>query len=308
LFAAVGGAVGTFTQMDVDGVFAKAMQLAARIMFVPFIRTPINFMRKGIRHVPNPVSLLDIGILFGRNQITKDADTGKWRFKWNSGGHNPEIIERMAMQLQGGVLAALLWGLAPGDDDDDKKGIIIPGSPSQKRAEREAMERSGLGPMRISFRRKDGTERFGFNYGRLEPFGITTGTVIDVIRKLKVSARGGMGDENLAYSVLGGLYEQAKDKSYLRGISDALNMAEDMAKPDESGGRAAALNRFTASKASMAVPNLIRQVVRESDPHFRDRGRNLTEEFFYQMWPSGIKPAKTDPYGKPLKKDRKSVV
>ena len=65
-------------------------------------------------------------------------------------------------------------------------------------AEREAQIRSGLGPSRISFRRGDGSERFGFNYGRIEPLATTLAATIDTIRAVKRAHRSGKDNYDAA--------------------------------------------------------------------------------------------------------------
>lgn len=290
------------TTVQTDGMIVKAMQAILRITLFPFIRTPFNILRAGYRRSINPVSLIDIAILIGRNQIGPD---GKW--KWNANGRNAEIVERVAQQAQGAALMLFLWGLAEGDDDDMDRGLIITGSMPftlANRAEREAQMRSGLGPYRISWHGKDGRERVGFNYGRIEPLATAMGSTVDTIKAIKRGMREGKDVSSIVSNMLGSMVSQAKDKSFLRGFSDVIDLGDNVIESirEKSGdGDSIADNRklrqFLAGRVAMLMPNIIKQPVREADSAFRERTNSFIEELFYQTLPFGQKEAKVDPYG-----------
>jgi hypothetical protein len=291
-----------------DNLFAKALFALMRLSFLPFQRTPFNIMRAGARHTLNPISLIDILMLTVRNSRVRGA-SGKMEWKWNAQGRHPEIIERLGQQMQGTALLLLLLaaGAGEGDDDDLDKWFVMTGSSPwnpRRRGERETKERSGLGPFRVSFRRNDGSERFGFNYGRIEPFATTIGATIDTINRVKTSLRKdegfakGLGSAQLA------LAAQSKDKTFMQGFSDMVRLGEDLTDEERAGG---ATSRFVASRIAMVIPNIIKQPIRETDPVFRDRSDGFVEDLFYQMAPLGQKEAKLDPYGKPVTKTGNSV-
>jgi hypothetical protein len=294
-----------------DNIFIKAVGAAMRIAFFPFQRTPFNIIRKGIRHTLNPFSMVDIALGVMRNAKN---EKGKW--EWTIKGDGPaalqrhiqraELIERMGQQLQGAVLMAALVATAAGegDDDDQDKRLIITGSMPflpTGRAERDAKMRSGLGPFRVSFRNKDGSERVGFSYGRMEPVATILAATIDTIKSVKRAKRGGKDDYDAGMAAMGGLISQAQDKSFMRGIGDFIALSSSvMAEPDLRENRKAL--QFLAGRTAMVVPNIIKQPIRESDNQFRERSESFMQELMYQAVPTGQKAAKVDPYGQAVTK------
>lgn len=289
-----------FASQQHDNLFAKAALAALRISFFPFQRTPFNILRKGIRYTLNPISLFDIGLGIVQNSRQTAAD-GTTSWKWNAKGRNPELVERAGQQLQGAMLMMLLAaaGAGEGDDDDQDKPLVITGSAPftpQGRAEREAQMRSGIGPYRISFRRKNGTERFGFNYGRLDPLATTLAASIDLMKSIKRSQRSGKGAADAASEALGGFAAQAQDKSFMKGISDLVSLATNItAQPDLQDNRK--FQQFLAGRVAMVIPNIIKQPIREADNVYRERSDSFMQELMYQAVPIGQKEAKVGPYG-----------
>jgi hypothetical protein len=301
----VAGKLNKALGAEQDSQFVKAAQLALKISFFPFQRVPFNILRKGVRYTLNPISLFDIGLGFIQNSQTTGKD-GKTVWKWNAGGRNPELIERMGMQLQGAILMSILIAAAAseGDDDDQEKPFIITGSlpyTPQGRAERDAQTRAGMGPYRISFRRNDGSERFGFNYGRLEPLATALGATVDSIKSFKRSMRAGKDVSDAGAEIAGGLVSQAQDKTFLRGVSDLVGLVTNaIASPDVKDNRK--MQQFLAGRVAMVMPNIIKQPLRESDSLYRDKANGFVEELSYQMFPYGQKEAKVDVYGQESKK------
>lgn len=300
-------AINRFVTQEVDSLLAKSALAFMRLAFVPFQRTPFNLIRRGVRHTLNPISLLDIAFLTAKNSFSKDTATGKWGFKWNVDGRQAEIIERASQQLQGGMLMLLLYALAAGDGDDDdlEKWMLITGTQPwqpKKKAELAANRRMGVGAYRVSFRTKNGKERFGFNYGRIEPLGTTLGLTVDSLANLKRAMRGGKSYGAAALSVFGGTLASAQEKTYLAGLSDFFNLAMDSVADDEFE-MDARLQQFAASRVGMVIPNFIKQPIRETDPYFRDKAGSFIEEMFYQAVPAaGIKEERITPYGEKEKK------
>lgn len=305
LAGSVATALTDFVSQDHDNLFAKAALGVLRVSFFPFQRTPFNILRKGVRHTLNPFSLFDILLGTVKNS-RKDNLDGTKSWKWNAQGRNAELVERMSQQLQGATLLFLLlgWTAGEGDEDDQDKKLIITGSSPytpRGRAEREAQYRAGIGPYRISFRNKDGTERVGFNYGRLEPISTTLAATIDLIKSFKRANRAGEDYSQAAAASLGGFAAQAQDKSFMRGASDLVDLATNIvAEPDVKDNRR--FQQFLASRFAMLFPNVIKQVIRETDGNFRERSDSFMQEVLYQVAPAGQKPAKIDPYGQEVKK------
>ena len=293
-----------------DSDFVKAVQVMLKISFFPFQRVPFNILRKGVRYTANPISMFDIALgLFQNN--TQVNEEGKLRYKKDAGKRNAELVERMGLQLQGGIVMAILIASAAGegDEDDMKKPFIITGSmpwiPSG-RAERAAQYRAGLGPYRLSFRRKNGTERFGFNYGRLEPLATALGATIDSIKSFKRTLRAGGDVSEAGAEIMGGLVSQAQDKTFLRGLGDAVDLLSNaVASPDLKENRK--FQQFLAGRLAMVIPNVIKQPIRESDRVYRDKSNGFVEELSYQMFPRGQKEAKIDQWGEESEKTGTSL-
>ncbi|MBK1883669.1 DEAD/DEAH box helicase family protein [Luteolibacter pohnpeiensis] len=274
-----------FTQ-ETDNMIAKASLLALRLIFFPFQRVPFNIMRQAARRTLNPVSMTDIGVMFARNLRVRD---GKWTL--NAKGEKAEIVERLSQQAQGALLMLLLAasGAGEGDDDDLDKGILITGSRpynATKRGERELGYRIGLGPYEISMKMPGG-KRVGFSYGRLEPAATVLGATVDTMREMGFANQGKQTYGEAGSKVINALISQMTDKTFLRGFSDANQIASGQSD----------LTRFTAERIAVIVPNIIRQPVRETDPAFREKPDGFLESLSYAMWPNGQQPARRDVYG-----------
>src|SRR5690606_38567520 len=72
LIGAGAAKVNEFVTQETDSLFTKAALAMLRLAFVPFQRTPFNIIRRGIRHTLNPVSVIDIAVLFARNSVVLD--------------------------------------------------------------------------------------------------------------------------------------------------------------------------------------------------------------------------------------------
>ena len=294
---------------DPGNLAAKGLQAMTKVFFLPFVRTVFNIMRKGLRHTPNFISMADIAILFAKNSIVVNEATGKASWQWNNLGKNAEIIERASQQIQGVFLMMLLQGFMEGDDDDLTKSLLITGGQpwdASTRAENTTRARAGVGPYRLSFRNKDGTERFGFNYGRIEPFATVLGISTDTMKKFKQWKRSGKDASGLASSLLYGCISSAKEKTFLSGVSDAMDLVAAVSKNNEQSD--VAIQRFAASRLAMPVANLIKQPFRESDPYYREKTDNFWEDLAYNMVPYGQKEIKIDPYGEKVEKTGNSVL
>jgi N12 class adenine-specific DNA methylase len=274
-----------------ENIGAKALVMGLRVLFFPFQRVPFNIIRKGIRHTLNPVSLMDIGLLTIANTKFRNG-----RFTMNARGEKAEIIERLAQQMQGGLLMALLWGLAEGDEDDLDKPLLITGSRPPdfaSKGERELGYRMGLGPFTISIKLPSGKRRT-FNYGRLEPAATVLGATMDTLRELKFWKRGQEEFGNALWNASLSLKNQLSDKTFLRGFSDLQRLVSD---PDVTG------SKWAASRMGVLMPNIIRQPIREFDTVYREAPDNFMDQLSAQLWPIGQGSPRMDPYGEENKKE-----
>jgi hypothetical protein len=288
--------IGKFLNQKTDSLAAKSTLLALRLLFFPFQKVPFNIVRQAARRTLNPISLVDIGVLIGRNLRVQD---GKWTL--NANGGKAEIAERLAQQAQGALLVMLLaaTGAGEGDDKDLDKPILITGSRpygETKKGDRELGYRLGLGPYEFSVKMPNG-QRKGFSYGRLEPAATVLGATVDTMRELAMYRQGKQSLGEAGGKIIGALRSQLTEKTFLRGFSDAQQIA--------SGD--SDLSRFTAERLAVIMPNIIRQPLREADPNFRERKDGFVDNLSAALWPYGQGEIKHDLYGEPLEKKGNSV-
>jgi hypothetical protein len=206
-----------------------------------------------------------------------------------------DFVKHTAEQLIAWTLAALLWNLAWGDDDDGDKPLVVTGGmptstdmQDMRKSVRELYERAYGGPTQIIIGGRNGAH---FNYGKYEPIATVLGTVVNTIHQMKHFVRGeqGVGDTLSgiwAYSVA-----QAEEKTFLRGLS---KMLDTIRHPSQAGGNIKEL-LFSA-----LVPNMIRQPLRNIDDYIRDY---RTASPLYSSLPTGaLAQPKIDVYGKPVQK------
>ncbi|TXH15599.1 MAG: hypothetical protein E6R03_06915 [Hyphomicrobiaceae bacterium] len=292
------------TSTEQTHMAAKFFQALLRMSFFPFQRTPFNIIRQAARYTPNPVSLfIDIPLAVLDNIQVKNEATGKREWGINQKNRQAEIIERMGQQLQGAAAMMILMalGAGEGDEDDDKKTLLITGSQPwspTRRAEIEARRRAGVEAYRVSWRRKDGTEIAGFSYGRIEPYATAISATIDTLAAYKRGTRAGQDMSGIAANTLGSLVDQSKEKTFMSGLGDLVGMVENLRTSEEYReplDRKA--KQFLAGRVALLVPNIIRQPIREADSNYRERTDSFMTEILYTVVPAGQKPAKVDPYG-----------
>ena len=272
---------------------AAAMQRASLAcpplrFIVPFIRTPFNIMRAGIRKTP-------LGSLpLAWDVLSYAAGTGRNWIAKITGGEvkaNPKMpadfVRKFSEQLIGWSIMAMVWGMAQGDDDDDEKPILITGSSPKKEVkwgEKELQTRAYGGDYVIRIGGRGGST---FSYGRYEPFATVLGTVVDAARVLKrPSTSEDKLDAFFNYAVA-----QGQDKTFLRGISE---MFQTVSNGKSIGSKAA------NAVAQALVPNIIRQPLRNLDDYVRD-SRGAGFDYAALPLPENAQK-KHDVYGEDVKK------
>jgi hypothetical protein len=261
--------------------------------FVPFIGTVYNIFRTGVRKSPVGTATM----------LYKLAREGFYSIQ--DGRLNPhpyaksEFVRDSAEQIMAWALTALLWSVAPGDDDDDKKGILITGSePFQKGQTglRDLNARMGLAAYHI---RMGDTS---FNYGRIEPIATVLGTTIDLIKGGKMVRDQREAGEILGY-VASRILGQVVDKTYGRGMSDIAGFVQDPKS----------MSQWAVNFATTFVPNILRQPMRAMDPYVRETsietspkefGKGLAQKFMQSALPmASVNQPRVDLYGKPIMKE-----
>jgi len=237
---------------------------------VPFIGTPYNILRTGIRMSPA-----------GGLVLAEELLSGGW-IKWRRGKAmtetHPQMIQHAAEQIIGWTAALLLAGAVEGDDDDEDQWLLITGT-RQKGAQADLQARSyPATSIRI----------FGkwFNYGSIEPIATTIGVIADAVRAKKT----GSG------SLISSLRGQIDGKTFLKGLADTWDNVERMAE-----GKTDIKAESIKFALTALVPNLVRQPLRASDDLERDW---KAKEWWHDALPygGGAAPKIDATTGEPVKK------
>jgi RNA polymerase sigma factor (sigma-70 family) len=256
---------------------------------MPFVELPYNLFKTGLRKSP-----------FGMaNLLSRVTEAGFYKLKdgkpFFESYARADFNKHVAEQLIAWAVAALLWNMAWGDDDDEDKNIVVTGGmptstdmQDMRKSVRELYERAYGGPTQIIIGGRNG---FHFNYGKYEPVATVLGTVVNTIHQLKHLVRGEQGVGDTLSGIWAYSEAQAEEKTFLRGLH---KMMDSIAHPSQLGGNVKEL-LFSA-----LVPNLIRQPLRNIDDYIRDY---RTAPALYSSLPAGaLAQPKIDVYGKPVQK------
>lgn len=232
----------------------------------PFIRTPYNIFRTGIRK--SPVGALNLAWHLGKHGLAKMGADGI------TTAAPPQMIRWLAEQTLAWIAMAMFYGAMEGDDDDDKKWLLITGSPPKESGQRALQERSlggsyvlKIGPLRV-------------NYGRIEPLATILGTTTDMIR----TGKGGGDSGKRAATVIDSIRAQTLNKTFLDGLANLVDAVERPGKWD---------SKMKDFLLKAIVPNIIRQPLRNIDETPREYA---SSDWWYPAFPvpAGSAP-KVDP-------------
>jgi hypothetical protein len=249
----------TYTS-DLGHAGHAAQKLMANVpggfLVVPFIRTPTNIAKFALER--SPAAPLFKGV----------------REKLKAGG--PEGQEAMARIALGSGIGATVATLAA-------EGHITGGGPKEP-SKRAALYATGWQPYSI----KIGDKYYAYN--RLEPLGMIMGIAADLgLNAGKLSS--GELDE-VAGAIVGSISKNLMSKTFLTGLSDAINAIEDSERYGEQYIRNLA--------GAAAVPTGIAQVERVVDPTLRETQSILDQIYSRIPGLSDSLPPKRDLFGKPI--------
>lgn len=285
----VGKTQGMLQSGTSDTMTAKLGKTMLRLMFFPFVKVPYNITALAMTYTP--LSLIDIATLYAQSRGVKN--------KFEKQKAQAEVIERMSRVMIGGILAGFMLGAGEGDDDDLEKPLLITGSrpyKDTKKGVRELGQRIGVDAYSISWKLPNGN-RGVFHYGRIEPIATVLATTIDTMRELKQSSRGRQSGGDAIGAAVSSFANQLSDKTFLKGLGDAYRTV--MGEQN--------MSKFAADKIAMAVPNLIKQPIREFDEYFRSPADSFDKELLSAIFPYGIRQEKVDIYGDKAQKHGNSL-
>lgn len=235
---------------------------------VPFVRTPTNVIRYGIKLTP------------GLNVLQ-----GEYRAMLN-GAMGPEAQAQAVGQMSMGVtfIAAAAW-LA-------SEGKITGGGPSDVQLNKRARE-SGFQPYAWVSTDAKGQKTYTA-FGKYDPVGMAFGVIADLVAAMDE------GDENdawyqqasdIAVGLSISLAKQMANKTYLTSLNQAMDAVMD---PDRSMGK------FVGQTAANFIPaaSMLRQI--NPDPHLRDT-REWTDRLLATVPGLSDKlPPKRNVFGEPV--------
>jgi len=225
---------------------------------VPFLKTPLNILKFAARRTPVGIALKEVRDELAAGGIPRD-----------------KVLAQMSLG-SAAALASVSYAM---------EGKMTGGGPSDFK-EKRALMATGWRPYSV----KIGDE--WVTYNRLDPIGMLMGMAADVAEILKNDDK---QEATEIVAALGGSFTKLMlDKSYLRGIADAVQAADD---PDRHAERW--VNGFITS----FIPNAVGQVTRADDPILRET-KGLIETFKAKLpgMSRGLFP-KRNMWGEPIARD-----
>lgn len=287
-----GGIAESIVKRIQDGRNSRTIAPAGRFvigLIFPFIRTPFRIFQMGLRKSP-------LGAIHMANQTVRGLYRMRNGVPFFESYPKALMAKHLSEQILGGVALAFLWGAIEGDPDDDDKPLLITGNrpfKGMESGERDLETRRHGGANQIIIGGKDGLR---IDYGRIEPLATLLGTTVDMIRGVKDMERGKDKAEAIGQQ-LEFFVAQSQDKTFLQGLAKIGFILH-------TGGRYVA-DEVKKTILQGAIPNIIRQPMRNLDPVARD---TKNAPFWYQMLPYGgfAEPA-YDLYGQPMEKEGSGI-
>ena len=244
----------------------------------PFMKTPYNLLRQGIRKSPlGTLSLLDEGVDILRGKRQADSD----------------FIAHAAEQVVAWSLVGMALAMGGGDNDDEPPRLI--GS-SKGGAAGERMFRGQHVPA-YSIRIGDKY----YSYKRIEPLSTMLALIADGLESYRM-AKTEEGASKALRQMFTGTAHLIGEKSYLNTFSQIVQLFDE---PERSIGS------WTTDFAASWMPNAVRQASNafddvRRDPSVRTSGaRWWKDQFHLTLSKAGVMrmAPKVDCFGRPITKD-----
>jgi len=218
------------------GLSEKFHQQGFTRWFHPFHKTPLNITDEAIRRAPVLGFVVDV--LNYRNRRSKsESEHGFWRGYAEDG-----LTDSLARQAIALTVSALVLSM-----NDEEEPFITGAGGTLDPKERQLAYGSGYAPMTIGI-----GGGYRVSYARVEPLATILGPLVDTHRSV---VRG----DNVANAVVSSGMNQLNDKTFLRGMSDLVQLQQNWVRK----GGANALMNWSSNFASSWVPNMYRQASRE---------------------------------------------
>ena len=253
-----------------DGVMGTTLKI-----FLPFIKTPYNILRQGIRK--GPVGTLNLAMEFGKLAL------GKRKF-------DGELVARTAEQLLAWGTFMAFYGLS---DDDDLP--LLTGTSSAYGSAEYGFKANKIPPYSI---------RLGntwYSYQRIEPLATGLAAIADGLQAIR-DVRNGKDATKAMSETIGATVKVIGEKSFLDSIGEIIKVLED---PERNAMRPA------TNLLASAMPALIRQSRQAfTEEVGESKSRNQGTEWWKDQFSliinrAGITTAipKVDYFGRDIKKD-----
>ena len=215
---------------------------------LPFVVTPANIAKISLRK--SPLGIFNVLSKYQRHMSARLQNDPRKSRRYEK----PEQVRDLAEQVVSwGVMSALFSMM--GDEDDEPR---ITGSKSVKAGEREFQYRAEP-PQSI---------RIGdqwFSYSRIEPLSVPLTMAVDLAGSLRRSVEGQTDIEEEWPKFWSSFTSIVRDKTFLRGISDILEMVEQGAQ-----GRIDGTVEFASNWVTSWVPNAVKSAGRATSPFLRE--------------------------------------
>jgi len=180
------------TAMDNNPAFMPARAVLRLIQsFLVLIKSPFNIYREGYSYTPPAILNL-----ISRARRIKETDVAGKKIKYLPVTEYDDYVERLtSFGIGTAILAGLLTGAAEGDDDDDKKHVLITGTPDPLAPGGQRVTRFGNPPFKFILRgdwlKSLGvtTGEYALDYSRVEPIGTVVSSNVNIARTMKESVR-----------------------------------------------------------------------------------------------------------------------
>lgn len=276
---------GHFADNAVSHVQRMMNNVRALKFNFPFIKTPYNIFKTGLRKSPLGAAPLLANLMEAGFFKMKD---GKPVFDSYA---KADMVKHVSEQVLAFMALAYLFGAVEGDDDDDKKFLLLTGG--------RGGGHGNAGARELQKRRQGGAYQIRIGgkwipYGRLEPFATTVGVIADAVHLWKSNRQG----RQLPAAMFSRLVGMTQEKTFLQGLSRLTDTLTAMGSEDFAE---TAEENLTKTLLESLIPNIIRQPLRNSD----DLVRNFkASELQHSALPSGAhaEPAISE-YGNQMVKE-----